>query len=286
MGNGSMPARVRLYCPETDRYLQSDGTWSTPGTVTDLWTRTTASFALAVATPLAFTLPTYAETGLAHVTLHKIAIASEASLTGTVYVDEFHVRLCPDTLAFHGHNISPRVSVVWQGSATGAWAGEEVVLATMTVAEHRFYSHLTSPSELPFHRIRSVGTNYDARKGGPMIWIGELGLFQALALANAVRIEWDEEPTLAPGATVPQMRITPAWIWRTDLAHQEFMREVLARAEYGRESESHPLWLIPSSIEAPCYFCRPTAARVRRLFRGIHQSQPIAFGEEPFPLWL
>jgi hypothetical protein len=230
-------------------------------------------------------MPTYAATGLALLTLWKIAVAAEASATGAAWVDAFRVRTSPDTLCFHSHNICPAVTVLWKASATGVFGGEEVTLATLTVAEHRFYVHLSAPSDLPYHRVVFSGTNYDARKGGPMIWLGELGLGQAVSLSPP-RQDWDETPTLAPVADVEQYTITPSWFWRTDARYQLWLQELLARAQFGRASNCYPLWLIPRSEEPRCYFCRPSPAKISRIFSGIRQATTVTFEEEPHPLWV
>lgn len=259
-GDGTVYARARVYCPETAQYLKSDGTWDAIGAAAvDVWTRATAVFAAQAA--VTFTMPTYAACGRARITLLLIAIAAEGVNTGAAWVDDFYTWPSADTLLIHGHRLSIAgpVTLRWYASATGAFAGEEITVeSSITIRENRLYHHETTPSDLRYHRITTVGTNWEAGS------YGELALAQAFALT-----EGPQYP-LGSSRRQPQIRTEDEyggmsvvrlgdvaiealefrWQFGSAANRDEFIREMERRTNGG----TSVCWLIPRDDEALVVF--------------------------------
>ncbi len=281
LGNGTVPAAARLYIPELNRYLTAAGTFGAAGVESDIWSQSASSWV--DRGPLAFVLPTYEETGLAHVSLWKVARAHHDSVAGAAWVDDFRACLSPDTLLVHGHNICPFVSVAWQASATGAFAGEETTIAAPPVRALKFFHHLAAACDLRFQRLAFSGVNADQRAGGPMIWFGELALAQGRILSRPADWEADEELSLAETADHAQERLSHAWLWRTGAERTEWIREMLERARYGE----WPIWVVPVLAEPNVLFCRARGSTsAHRLNSSIRRGAALQLSEEPFPTWV
>lgn len=281
LGDGTVYARARVFCPETGQYLKSDCTWDTAGAAAaDFATRATGTWAT---TTLQFTMPTYAASRMRTLSLWLIAIASESTNTGAAWVDDFRTWPSTSLVAIHGHNCGP-VTCSWLASSTGAFAGEETTVATVSIYENRFYSYSSTPSDLRYQRLEFTGTNHEK------LWVGEACMAQAAALGMRCEPALDWTATIAQTrsgrwvANLEQVpRESPTWSihWRSDADREADTRELL-RALGG----ARPSWFVPSSGEKHVVFGRlPAELPWSRSYDWI-KSGRIALESEPYPVWV
>jgi hypothetical protein len=290
LGDGTVYSRARLFCPDTNQYLKSDGTWNAAGAAA-------ADFATAKTTPawtvttLPFTMPSFLASGRPLLSLWLIAIATEPTNTGDAWVDDFRVWPSADFLAFHGHNLGP-VTVGWYGSATGAFVGEQTTVnAAITAYENHFYDREVTPCDLRYQRIIFTGTNDAA------IQIGSMTLSKAYTLAqktDAPGYQTDRALTqtragnaglvVIPQEQVARRRLTMPVKWHAQADRIEFLMEVVERSEYGR----WPLWVVPLSTETDVLFGRIAAVLSdQRTYLPIWKAaQAVVVDEESYPIWI
>lgn len=269
-GDGTIYSRFRVYIPELGLYLQSDGTWTS--SVTDLWTELTTGYV--VKGPLTFTVPSFATTNRGTVTVRLIALAAEASNTGTAYVDD--VRCWPswDAAAFHGVAYGP-VDVELRSSDDG-FSADDTLVATMTKYSPTMYHRAPAMITDRWARFLFAGTNHEP------IEIGEALLLQVVSLAS--RPNFGYAPEFQSAAVVAENRdgetITTIadrrWQKRrlplvfehdsvVDL--QEQLREVFFRAR-GPETL---VWIVPDTEQTDEQH-RPLYGRIERTWSGTRKA--------------
>jgi len=291
-GDATIYARTRVYCPETAQYLKSDGTWDAVGAAAvDLKTLLAAGFvAQGVVT---FTMPTYAASGRARLSLWLIAIAEEAANTGAAYVDDFFTWPSADTFLAHAHRLTVAGPVVlrWLASATGAFAGEETTVeSSIAIVENRLYHHEATPSDLRYHRIQTVGTNWEA------------GSYGELALAQAATLLEGPQYPMRSTRQLPQIRTEGEYGGMSVVRLGNIAREVLEfrwqfesaanREQFIREVERRtcggacPCWLIPRDDESLVVFGRLQEMWTdSRTTPEMWLDAVVRMSEEPYPRW-
>jgi hypothetical protein len=291
-GDGTVFARARLYIPETAQYVTSAGALTAVGAAAvDVWTRSTAVFAAQA--KVSFTLPTYAACGRERLSLWLIAIVEEAANTGAAWVDDFFSWPSADTLLEHGHRLTVAGPVVlrWLASDTGAFAGEETTVeSSITIVENRLYHHETVPSDLRYHRIQTVGTNWEAGS------YGELALGQAATL-----LEGPQYP-MRSTRQLPQIRTEGEYGGMSVVRLGNIASEVLEfrwqfesvanREQFIREMERRTCggacvcWLIPRDDEALVVFGRLQDVWTdSRTTPEMWLDAVVRMTEEPYPRW-
>jgi hypothetical protein len=277
-GDGTVYGRMRVYCEETAQWLTSGLTWgAVGGAAADVGTNKTTSF---TSIGGEFQMPTYATCGLALLTLRVYYCAQEASSTGAAWCDGLHVWPSCDFYGIHGHNFSP-VTVSWKASTTGAFAGEESVLATPTVQENTFYALLPARSTARYQRLYLLGTNADSRTGGPMAWCGSATLSQAYSIPNPIRDSAQSGITLTTSGSERRTLTVPV-AWQSSTERAAFLQEILRRSWGGR----WPCWIVPFDTEADVLFCRLSSTYAdTRPFISSWKASSLVFTGCPYPVW-
>ena len=187
-GSGTVSARIRIQCLETGYFLTSGAAWQSAAT--DCLTRATASYATS---SVPYTTQSLATVRGSLCTLRIRAIATEASATGVVYVDDVYDWPSWDFLSVHGHNLGPVACEL--RSSTDAFVGVDTLEATATIAQPTFYSRLGAPIARRYVRVKLAGTNHQT------IRLGEVVVGYALSAARNPRQGYTEG-TLWPGTVM------------------------------------------------------------------------------------
>jgi hypothetical protein len=247
--DGTVNARLRVYCVELNQWLNSSGAFQAGAT--DVATETGTSY---VSKSKVFTMPSFASLRLHTVTLR---IYCRVDQNGAGYFDTMNVVPATDWLSIHGHNIEPSLAIQLR-SSDDFFAADDVLEGTATVIPGRFYLRLSSPVTRRYFRVVWSGTPSVAQQ------VGEVVLGQSYALGSGPLWGWsidERQPqvrsALSSGVQFATPIAEPLYRLELPFTHRttdwdELRRDLFERSRFG----SDPIVFCPTDDEPLCLLGR------------------------------
>ncbi len=283
-------ARVRIQNKRTGKYLAKGGWQVAP---TDCQTETApTAYVNHVKT---FTVEGYDACQADEVTL---ALRLYTDTTGgVVYFDDVYLYPGVNFFSMHGHNIEPRISVLWQYSATDTAVeapAPYTLISSHTAKEPSFYGVTAATLYQRWIQFTFSGTPLAAP-----VSVGELVLGQTQTLLTDARHpaladwQWDylrpqvrnkrqdggERPFNLNDH--PQRTLRLPYLQTSDASFEQFRQEVRRRCQDGAE----PIVLVPDDSRPEVLFGRVPAEWTDRqsILRSVHATDLVVV-ESPFGL--
>lgn len=229
----------------TGKYLQSDGSWASSGT---LWTRNVAAFAENV---LDFTVESFAACNYEQWVQLRILCSSIVS-TGAARDAWFdRIRLFPlvNFASIHGHNLGGAGKTVQLRGSTDGFVGSDDLIATLTNASPTMFAKHATMQTYRDYRVQIDGAQDSTLLGNK--YFGEVVLGQAGTLSQnpkmgSVAVQRSAPQMRSPDAfgeqrvyqlgVTPQRSLTLPFGHFSDSDFEEFYYEFVVRSGFG----AHP----------------------------------------------